>query len=91
MAAFETALSSCTPSLAQKHTGIFRSYTSRGLTSAGTGYVPANLYHQQQHKHLQEPLFSSDATSKSTAVGHSPCLAQLAKFQALISGTRWKC
>lgn len=50
MADFETALSSCTPSLAEKHTGVFGSYTSRGLTSAGMGYVPANLYRQQQHK-----------------------------------------
>lgn len=71
MADFKMAPSSCTPSLAQKHTGVFRSYALKDLASAGMGYVPENLYCQQQHEHLQELLFSPATTSESTAAGHS--------------------
>lgn len=61
MADFQTALSSCAPSLARVFS---RSYASRGLASAGMGYVPGNLDCQQQCKPLQELLFSPAATSE---------------------------
>lgn len=67
----ETALSSCASSLAQNHTG-------EASLALEMGYIPANLYCQQQHKYLQELLFSPATRSCNTPAGQPvPSLAQL--------------